>query len=282
MAMAAINSEGMRSLEIVGSSAEPWALVPDERRAATSSVGLVSFSELKGMARSPSARLKCRAGNHWQSEGPQLHSLHLESFALTGSSAVGMPFCKISRTPWENPRNAPGNHLFGPGISIAERLGTQPTRLDVSVSNHPRPQVLYVEDHPVNVQLMQALFAQMPSLELNIATTGEAGYKAAIKRPPALLLLDLNLPDCHGTQLLERLREQPGLSSVPAIAVTAADISNLHETTFLEVWQKPLDIPSILKRLDQLLLGPSSAFFADMPWGMNAKTMAGSTSAFAR
>jgi len=152
----------------------------------------------------------------------------------------------------------------------------------VSVPNHLRPQVLYVEDHPVNVQLMQALFAQMPSLELNIATTGEAGYKAAVKRPPALLLLDLNLPDCHGTQLLERLREQPGLSSVPAIAVTAADVRNLNETTFLEVWQKPLDIPSILQRLDQLLLGSSSAFFAEMPWGVKAKTMAGSTSAFAR
>ncbi|MGH6648192.1 response regulator [Aquabacterium sp.] len=152
----------------------------------------------------------------------------------------------------------------------------------MSVSHHPRPQVLYVEDHPVNVQLMQALFAQMPSLELTVATTGEEGYQAALKRPPALLLLDLNLPDCHGTQLLERLRGQPGLSSVPAIAVTAADIQSLNETTFLEVWQKPLDIPSILKRLDQLLLGQSSAFFAEMPWGMKAKPMAGVASAFAR
>lgn len=152
----------------------------------------------------------------------------------------------------------------------------------MSVSNHLRPQVLYVEDHPVNVQLMQALFAQMPSLELTVAMTGEEGYQAAVKRPPALLLLDLNLPDCHGTHLLERLREQPVLSSVPAIAVTAADVKNLSGTTFLEVWQKPLDIPSILKRLDQLLLGQSSASFADMPWGMKAKTMAGAMPAFAR
>ncbi|CAH0354746.1 two-component system response regulator [Aquabacterium sp. CECT 9606] len=148
-------------------------------------------------------------------------------------------------------------------------------------AHQPRPQVLYVEDHPVNVQLMQALFAQLPSLELTVATNGEDGYQAAIKRPPALLLLDLNLPDCHGTELLERLRGQPVLSSVPAIAVTAADVQHLSETTFLEVWQKPLDIPSILNRLDQLLLGRSSAFFAEAPWGMKAKSMAG-MSAFAR
>lgn len=143
----------------------------------------------------------------------------------------------------------------------------------MSAVNHHRPQVLYVEDHPVNVQLMQALFAQMPSLELTVAINGEEGYQAALKRPPALLLLDLNLPDCHGTELLARLRALPALSSVPAIAVTAADIRNLNETTFLEVWQKPLDIPSILKRLDQLLLGRSSAFFAEAPWSMKPKPM---------
>ena len=143
----------------------------------------------------------------------------------------------------------------------------------MSAAYHARPQVLYVEDHPVNVQLMQALFAQLPSLELTIAINGEDGYQAAMKRPPALLLLDLNLPDCHGTDLLERLRGQPVLSSVPAIAVTAADVQHLNESTFLEVWQKPLGIPSILKRLDQLLLGQSSAFFAEAPWGMKTKPM---------
>ncbi|MBC7702233.1 response regulator [Aquabacterium sp.] len=148
-------------------------------------------------------------------------------------------------------------------------------------ANHTRPQVLYVEDHPVNVQLMQAVFAQLPSLELTIATNGEDGYQAAVKRPPALLLLDLNLPDCHGTELLERLRALPILSSVPAIAVTAADVQHLSETTFLEVWQKPLDIPAILNRLDQFLLGPPSVFFAEAPWGMRAKPMA-SPPAFAR
>jgi CheY-like chemotaxis protein len=124
------------------------------------------------------------------------------------------------------------------------------------------PQVLYVEDHPVNVQLMQALFAQRPGIELTVATTGEAGFHAAVQRPPDLLLLDLNLPDCHGAQLLERLREQSGLSSVPAIAVTAADVQDLNGTTFLELWQKPLDIPTILSRLDQLLNSPT-AFLAD-------------------
>lgn len=122
--------------------------------------------------------------------------------------------------------------------------------------------VLYVEDHPVNVQLMQALFAHRPELELTVATTGEAGFRAAVESPPDLLLLDLNLPDCHGAQLLERLRGQAGLSTVPAIAVTA-DMPRLEGTTFLELWQKPLDLQAILQRLDQLL-HPTAALLADV------------------
>jgi len=119
-----------------------------------------------------------------------------------------------------------------------------------------------VEDHPVNVQLMQALFSQRPELELTVATTGEAGFKAAMQQPPDLLLLDLNLPDCHGTQLLERLRGHGHLASVPAIAVTAQDMKTLDGTTFMELWRKPLDIVAILARLDQLL-GSPAAFLAD-------------------
>lgn len=122
---------------------------------------------------------------------------------------------------------------------------------------HTPFKVLYVEDHPVNVQLMQALFAHRPEFELTVATTGEAGFHAAVESPPDLLLLDLNLPDCHGAQLLERLRGQAGLTSVPAIAVTA-DMPRLEGTTFLELWQKPLDLQAILKRLDQLQHPPAA------------------------
>jgi len=102
---------------------------------------------------------------------------------------------------------------------------------------------------------MQALFAHRPELELTVATSGEAGFQAAVQRPPDLLLLDLNLPDCHGAQLLERMRGHVGLSSVPAIAVTA-DMPSLEGTTFMELWQKPLDLQAILNRLDQLLRPP--------------------------
>lgn len=110
--------------------------------------------------------------------------------------------------------------------------------------------VLYVEDQPVNVQLMQALFALRPDLELEVAFNGEEGYQAATRNPPDLLLLDLRLPDCHGTQLLARLRAHPALSDVPAAAVTAEACFDLSDSTFMETWHKPLNIGEVLGRLD--------------------------------
>lgn len=113
--------------------------------------------------------------------------------------------------------------------------------------------MLYVEDHPVNALLMQAMFAKRPQIELRIATTGEAGYREAVEHPPDLLLLDLRLPDCHGTELLERLRGVPELAGVPAIAVTADDASDPRWAGFIEVWRKPVDVQVTLARLDLLL-----------------------------
>jgi len=113
--------------------------------------------------------------------------------------------------------------------------------------------VLYVEDHPVNVLLMEALFTKRPQARLIVATTGEAGLRAAMQDPPDLLLLDLGLPDCHGTELLKRLRALPALADVKAVAVTAEDTRGVLEAGFAEIWRKPMDMHTTLARLDCLL-----------------------------
>jgi CheY-like chemotaxis protein len=116
-----------------------------------------------------------------------------------------------------------------------------------------------VEDHPVNVVLMQALFSKRPHARLVIATTGEAGWRAALDERPDLLLLDLRLPDCHGTELLQRLRAVPELRSVPAVAVTAEELPDLEAYGFVEIWRKPMDLQATLLRLDRLLATPAAA-----------------------
>jgi CheY-like chemotaxis protein len=116
-----------------------------------------------------------------------------------------------------------------------------------------RDVVLYVEDHPVNVLLMQTVFELRPELELVIAIDGATAMASTNHLQPALLLLDLRLPDCHGTELLERLRQVPGWRDIPAIAVTAEAEFMPAGTSFCDVWHKPLRVPTLLTRLDRVI-----------------------------
>ena len=116
-----------------------------------------------------------------------------------------------------------------------------------------REVVLYVEDHPVNVLLMQTVFELRPELDLVVALDGMAAMAAATRLLPSLLLLDLRLPDCHGTELLERMRLIAGWADIPAIAVTAEAEFLPAGTSFCDVWHKPLRVPTLLTRLDRVI-----------------------------
>jgi CheY-like chemotaxis protein len=117
-----------------------------------------------------------------------------------------------------------------------------------------REVVLYVEDHPVNVLLMRTVFEHRPELELVIVVDGASAMAATQLLQPVLLLLDLRLPDCHGTELLERMRSVPGWERIPAIAVTAELEFKPAGTGFMDVWHKPLRVPTLLARLDRVLI----------------------------
>lgn len=138
--------------------------------------------------------------------------------------------------------------------SIAESIARQP--------------VLYVEDHPVNVMLMQALFERRRDLRLVVAGSGEEALCIASGLDPALLLLDLRLPDCHGSQLLPLLRQLPGCERAPAVAVTAEDDFSIAGTGFDELWTKPLDLGHVLMRLDALLGRDGAAGWLPPPAAM--------------
>lgn len=115
-----------------------------------------------------------------------------------------------------------------------------------------RQQVLYVEDHPINALLMAAILERRPHLELLIAASGREALRMAEDLEPVLLLLDLGLPDCHGSQLLAWLRDLPGCHTPPAVAVTADATFEIANSGFCEVWTKPLCVENVLARLDAL------------------------------
>jgi PAS domain S-box-containing protein len=120
-----------------------------------------------------------------------------------------------------------------------------------------RPVVLYWEDNPMNMRLMQQIFAGMKAWELRSATNAEDGLQMALANSPALILMDINLPGMNGYQALEKLKEFPLLADIPVVALTANAMKGDREkglaAGFTDYLTKPLDIPKLIAVLSKLL-----------------------------
>ena len=127
-------------------------------------------------------------------------------------------------------------------------------------------QLLYAEDDPVNALLMEAVLARIPGVVLRVAPSGEAALEMARAQLPDLLLLDMGLPDVDGRELLARLRAEPALAAVPAVAVSAdampEEIARTLAAGFAAYWTKPLDVDRVPADLEAVM-APSA-----MPAGL--------------
>ena len=117
--------------------------------------------------------------------------------------------------------------------------------------------VLYIEDNEVNRLLMQGMLAQRPALELQLAALPEQGLAMAQAEPPALVLLDIQLPGIDGFEVLARLRADRRTAAVPVVAVSAnampADRERAARAGFDEYVTKPIDMAQLLAVLDRWL-----------------------------
>ena len=111
--------------------------------------------------------------------------------------------------------------------------------------------VLYVEDNPSNVRLVERLLERRPGTSLLVAGTGEEGLALARSRRPDLVLLDLHLPDLPGEVVLDRLLAEHGLPvavlSAYALPTTVDAVLARGATAYLT---KPLDIAELYAVLD--------------------------------
>lgn len=116
------------------------------------------------------------------------------------------------------------------------------------------PRILLVEDDPVSARFLFESATGLPA-QVVLAKTRAEALVAAISAPFDLLLLDANLPDGSGIQLLQELRQQ-GINTA-ALAHTADCNPQLHqqllETGFIAVLQKPMPVATLLHALQQNL-----------------------------
>src|SRR5687768_1440283 len=94
--------------------------------------------------------------------------------------------------------------------------------------------VLYVEDNPINVFLVQAIFEMRDQVRLITAINGNIGLELAQRHQPHLILLDLNLPDMDGEQYLNQLRADEATAKIPVVIVSG-DAMNEQQRHFLNL-----------------------------------------------
>jgi two-component system, cell cycle response regulator DivK len=80
--------------------------------------------------------------------------------------------------------------------------------------------ILYIEDNPLNLRLVRKILVDF-GYEILEAATGKAGLEIIEKDPPALILMDVNLPDIDGLEVTRRLKANPNTTHIPIIALTA-------------------------------------------------------------
>ncbi len=123
--------------------------------------------------------------------------------------------------------------------------------------------VLYVEDNPSNLALVELLLEGHPQITLLKATCAADGLRILHRQPPpALLLLDRHLPDLPGDEILTRLRQDPDerLRRLPVVVMsadaTAASVERLLALGADAYLTKPLDLPTLLATLQEHLEAP--------------------------
>ena len=117
--------------------------------------------------------------------------------------------------------------------------------------------VLYVEDNPANLKLVQEIVRFRPDLRLVSAPDGHFGLSLARSQRPDVILMDLNLPGLSGLEVLAQLRREPETARIPAIAVSAnampADIDRALAAGFARYLTKPIDIGQFNEAIDAML-----------------------------
>jgi signal transduction histidine kinase/ActR/RegA family two-component response regulator len=137
-----------------------------------------------------------------------------------------------------------------------------PVKLYEENNNHKAPHVdeqggvtiVHIEDNLANVELVERVLAQRPEITVVPAMQGRMGIDLARRHRPALILLDLNLLDIPGSEVLKILRDDPVTADIP-VAIVSADamprqVQRLLSSGAIDYLTKPIDIHRLLALVD--------------------------------
>ncbi len=153
-----------------------------------------------------------------------------------------------------------GSHFWVELDLTGERV-TAPETRDFALScpeltpEHVPPRtLLYVEDNPANLMLVEELVARRPDLQLISTTDGLRGIELARSARPEVILMDINLPGISGLVALTILREDASTAHIPVVALSANamphDIERGLDAGFFRYLTKPIKVNKFMETLD--------------------------------
>jgi len=135
----------------------------------------------------------------------------------------------------------------------------EPTYIPQTYSEIEAPlyTLLYVEDNPANLMLIEDLIARRPDIRLLTARDGTSGIELACNTQPDVILMDINLPGISGIDALKILTNDPLTAYIPVIAISAnaipRDIEKGLQAGFFRYLTKPINVNEFMKTLDETL-----------------------------
>jgi PAS domain S-box-containing protein len=137
--------------------------------------------------------------------------------------------------------------------------GAEPTAVaEVQVEcGAPLRTLLYVEDNPANLKLVEQLIARRPDMRLLSAMNGNLGIDLARRDQPEVILMDINLPGMSGIEALKILHEDPATAHIPVIAISAnampRDVEKGLQAGFFRYLTKPIKVKKFMDVLNVAL-----------------------------
>jgi len=117
--------------------------------------------------------------------------------------------------------------------------------------------LLYVEDNPANLMLVEQIIEGHPHVRMLSARDATLGIALARAHLPEVILMDINLPGLSGSQALKILREDPATAHIPVLAISAnampRDIQQGLEAGFFRYLTKPIKFNEFMQALDMAL-----------------------------
>ena len=159
-----------------------------------------------------------------------------------------------------------GSYFF---IDLPIRTATEPipekSEVELDEPIEFKFSVLYIDDNPSNLEIVQKILLRRPSVKLITAPDATLGFDLARIHNPNLILMDINLPGMDGLQAFELLQSYKETRNIPVIAVSANVMKKTEEKAlamgFKAYIKKPFDVDEFNKTVDEFLGIASTAQF---------------------